>query len=144
MLHIGSLLHHNTPYILLSLVFIQGTFLQHILLAHTITYLTPTPPHTSPVFLFTTHFNPEDGGITVLQNVGIQQSHNTVQQPRKPKTLSSPPLNLQILHQHSLYITEHAQGYGITFVLHERIQHIPIIPRMLCRCITTWLAISPC
>jgi hypothetical protein len=52
---IGSFLHYNSPCICFSLGPVQGTFLQHVLLAYIITHLTPTPPHTWPISMSSFH-----------------------------------------------------------------------------------------
>jgi len=51
-------------------------------------YIVPSHSVHAPMSYFSKiHFNPEDGGSTVLQNVGTQPPHETVQQPRKPLIL---------------------------------------------------------
>jgi len=56
MLPIGSFLHYNPPCISFSWDSVQGTFIQRFLLAHTVTHLTPTPPHILLTSMFTSHF----------------------------------------------------------------------------------------
>jgi hypothetical protein len=46
-------------------------------------------------------FHPEDGGITVLRKVGVPPRHYKVSRTRRPRTESSSPWKLQILHDTS-------------------------------------------
>jgi len=45
------------------------------------------------------YFSPEDGGSTVLRNVGIQPPHYTPQQSSKPRSISSRPWERQIWYE---------------------------------------------
>jgi len=51
-------------------------------------------------------FRVEDGGSTVLQNVGLQPPHYMLQQPRKPQILSSQPWKPWIFHVEVAIVTE--------------------------------------
>jgi hypothetical protein len=78
---------------------LQGTFLKCFLLAHTTTHHNPTPLVSclclSPLYI---HYilQPWKLGSMALWNVDIQTPHYTLQQPRKPWTLSSLPWKLHL------------------------------------------------
>jgi hypothetical protein len=52
-----------------------------------------------------THFNPEDGGDTLLRNVGIHLQDDMVSQPTKPQS------DLEQVHVYFLYLQIILRGY---------------------------------
>jgi hypothetical protein len=108
MLHIVSLLHSKP----LCILFFFRPCSEHsppTLSVWTIIHLTSTPPHTQPMFM-SIFCSPcistlEDGGSTVLWNIGIQSPHYMVQQPRKPYVLFPLLCKPQISHSWKMILT---------------------------------------
>jgi len=74
LLSVGSFLQYDAPCIVLCLNPVQATSLQHFLLAHTVTHLTPTPPHTWPIL----HPLPIHLALTTMKMEAAQSSRTLV------------------------------------------------------------------
>jgi hypothetical protein len=89
MFPIGSFLYYNPPCTFLFSRPCSGNFPPKLFIDSY--YNPPYPyPSSSPAYIYVhfpypAHFNPKDGGSTILQNTGIHLPHYTPQQPKKPQ-----------------------------------------------------------